>query len=189
MNQFLCVQRDIHTENPWKRPSKGNLFQWFHQLNNRVDLSDFELYLSGNFAEQLMNYGYGKTWDVDIILNGKINNLDKLKNIFKQSILLGWENNLLIDIFYSSLSVKNYSAKKWIPHYRISYSSTFYKKRKDEIIDKNYEDIYPYTYVCDNGLIFIFLLEQPEYYKKYKKRVSSNHYSQTKINLRELCQK
>jgi len=103
---FYCKLGDIETTTPWMRPTIDSFRRWsmeWVQLNN---LSDFDVYLVGGFAEKLNNYNL-QTWDVDIVLRGDIQSFQNLKNVMDSAVSLGFSNCMLIDIMWVNDSVWN----------------------------------------------------------------------------------
>ena len=108
---FYCKLGDIETSTPWMRPTIDSFRRWsmeWVQLNN---LSDFDVYLVGGFAEKLNNYDL-ETWDVDIVLRGDIQSFENLKSVMDSAVSLGFSNCMLIDIMWVSDSV-------WTQHLNI----------------------------------------------------------------------
>jgi len=87
---------DIVTNTRWERPNKGLLYKWYQKFLQIPGVEKYEIYV-GSALFKIKN-----TWDVDIILLGEIKDYNEFKNILDQSMILGFENRQLIDIFHSN---------------------------------------------------------------------------------------
>jgi hypothetical protein len=70
---------------------------WYKELSELHDLSEYEVYLVGGFAEYLNNPTIPKTWDADICLVSDTPDLPKLKEILDDGLRLGFKNRLFVD--------------------------------------------------------------------------------------------
>jgi hypothetical protein len=73
---------------------------WYKELSELHDLSEYEVYLAGGFAEYLNNPTIAKTWDADICLVSNEPDLPKLKEILDDGYRLGFKNRIFVDFKY-----------------------------------------------------------------------------------------
>lgn len=85
---------DLSTNQPWDRPNKTYLQNWYKEINNLPGFKDYEYWV----GQSLFNI---TTWDVDIVMIGEIKDYNILKNILTTSKSLGFKHLQLIDIFHS----------------------------------------------------------------------------------------
>lgn len=125
---FFCRHAGITTEQPWTRPRTKQLQEWRDSLS--FSLKDW--YVCGNLVE-----GFGKTWDVDIILYQKPLRIsyNDLSDIFFEMIHKGFERQLLIDCAY----VSEWYSKDWKPFYKIRPDKEFYKELNGGVYHKIYK--------------------------------------------------
>tara|TARA_B110000503_G_scaffold140049_1_gene229936 strand:- start:1550 stop:2164 length:615 start_codon:yes stop_codon:yes gene_type:complete len=95
---FFCRFDNLTTTIAWGRPELYTLTMWYTELSELHDLSEYEVYLAGGFAEYLNNPTNPKTWDADICLVCDNPNLPKLKEILDDGIRLAFKNRILIDL-------------------------------------------------------------------------------------------
>lgn len=129
---FYCKIGDISTSVAWYSPTKQRLENWYKEWIQLEGAQDFDLYLVGNLAEKIYGNSDTITWDVDLVLIGDIKNYKVLKNLLKQSILIGWRHYMMIDMTHNN---KLFSQLKNEPLKQIRYSRNFYKK-KDNIVEE-----------------------------------------------------
>jgi hypothetical protein len=94
---FFCRFDNLTTTLPWGRPELYTLNMWYKELSELHDLSEYEVYLVGGFAEYLNNPTIPKTWDADICLVSDTPDLPKLKQILDDGLRLGFKNRLFVD--------------------------------------------------------------------------------------------
>jgi len=95
---FFCRFDNLTTTFAWGRPELYTLNMWYNELAELHDLSEYEVYLAGGFAEYLNNPTNPKTWDADVCLVCDNPNLPKLKEILDDGIRLGFKNRIFIDL-------------------------------------------------------------------------------------------
>jgi hypothetical protein len=95
---FFCRFDNLTTTFAWQRPELYTLNMWYKELSELHDLSEYEVYLAGGFAEYLNNPTNPKTWDADVCLVCDNPNLPKLKEILDDGIRLGFKNRIFIDL-------------------------------------------------------------------------------------------
>ena len=97
---FYYQKGDISTNIPWVKPSPLAFNQWLEEWLQTQGIGDYKIFLTGAFCQ---NYFLNKnidTWDIDIILIGKIQKYNVLKNILDEAVKIGFKHNLLIDVFW-----------------------------------------------------------------------------------------
>ena len=91
---------DINTTIPWTKPSPLAFNQWLEEWSQIPGVKDYKIFLTGAFCQ---NYFLNKsidTWDIDVILIGKIQDYTILKDILNKAVEIGFKHRLLIDIFW-----------------------------------------------------------------------------------------
>lgn len=94
---FFCRFDNLITTIPWGRPELYTLNMWYKELSELHDLSEYEVYLAGGFAEYLNNPSNPKTWDADVCLVSDNPDLPKLKQILDDGYRIAFKNRILVD--------------------------------------------------------------------------------------------
>lgn len=97
---FFCRFDNLTTTLAWARPELYTLNIWYKELSELHDLSEYEVYLAGGFAEYLNNPTNPKTWDADVCLVSDNPNLPKLKEILDDGYKLAFKNRIFVDFKY-----------------------------------------------------------------------------------------
>ena len=177
---FYCKIGDISTTVAWLPPNKEGLKRWYKDWLKIPGTKNLDLYLVGNTAEILFGNSKDVTWDVDMVMIGKTENLNILKNILKQSVLLGWKHYMMIDITYNNRMFT------WDPHTPITqtrYSRDFYKVTDKQIIKFKYKG--QRIKKLKNGLETIIYDKAPGY-DKWIERIKENKYLGLELNFKEI---
>lgn len=95
---FFCRFDNLTTTLAWGRPELYTLNMWYKELSELHDLSEYEVYLAGGFAEYLNNPTIPKTWDADVCLVSDNPNLPKLKEILDDGYRLAFKNRIFVDL-------------------------------------------------------------------------------------------
>jgi hypothetical protein len=95
---FFCRFDNLTTTLVWGRPELYTLTMWYKELSELHDLSEYEVYLAGGFAEYLNNPSNPKTWDADVCLVSDNPDLPKLKEILDDGYRLAFKNRILVDL-------------------------------------------------------------------------------------------
>ena len=95
---FFCRFDNLTTTLPWGRPELYTLNMWYKELSELHDLSEYEVYLAGGFAEYLNNPSNPKTWDADVCLVSDNPDFPKLKQILDDGYRLAFKNRILVDL-------------------------------------------------------------------------------------------
>jgi len=95
---FFCRFDNLTTTLPWGRPELYTLNMWYKELSELHDLSEYEVYLAGGFAEYLNNPSNPKTWDADVCLVSDNPDLPKLKQILDDGYRIAFKNRILVDL-------------------------------------------------------------------------------------------
>jgi hypothetical protein len=127
---FYCKIGDIETTIPWNRPNLTTLKEWYLDWVNTPGINNFEIYVVGNFAENVWGGSEFETWDCDIVLIGDITNNIELKNIMNEAVRIGFEKRILIDIWHNS-SLLNFEV--FSPLIQTRSFLTFHKEKDGEI--------------------------------------------------------
>ena len=99
---FYYKRGDIEVTDPWGRPNNINFESFLKDFKKIKGIEDYQVYLVGAFCENYYLNTQRETWDVDLILIGKIKNHLELKNILNKAMEIGFKYNLLIDIAWRS---------------------------------------------------------------------------------------
>lgn len=97
---FYYQKGDISTTIPWEKPSIFTFNKWLKEWSFTPGINEYEIFLAGAFCQNYYLNENIDTWDIDLILIGKIQNYFTLKNILNEAIRIGFKHNLLIDIFW-----------------------------------------------------------------------------------------
>lgn len=95
---FFCRFDNLTTTIAWGRPELYTLNMWYKELSELHDLSEYEVYLAGGFAEYLNNPTIPKTWDADVCLVCDTPDLPKLKQILDDGYRLAFKNRIFVDL-------------------------------------------------------------------------------------------
>lgn len=104
-NNFSYILGPCKTSIPWHRPDPYNLTLWQRQVFNEVvDFKNYKVWLFGSSIEG------GPTWDVDFVITGELEDKDKLEEIMTIMINAGFNNRVLIDVWWCN-SISEYIAR------------------------------------------------------------------------------
>lgn len=104
-NSFSYQAGPCSTNIPWHRPDPYNLTLWKDSLFDKVpNFDNYKVWMIGAAIESRA------TWDVDFIITGELENLDKLQEIMISMVDLGFKHRLLVDVWWSN-AVKEYLEK------------------------------------------------------------------------------
>lgn len=99
---------DVSSRKKPKRASFERFSNWYNQFKQVENLNDYDVYLIGSFPEFYYGESTYKPYDIDIVLVGEIKDKTILKNILDTAARLGYENELIIDIFHNN-KLANYN--------------------------------------------------------------------------------
>lgn len=161
---FYYQKGDISTTTPWDKPSPLAFNQWLEEWFQIPGINNYKTFLVGAFCQ---NYFLNKnidTWDIDIILIGKIQDYFELKNILDKAVEIGFKYNLLIDVFWRNKlpEVNLFSQEKVI-----TYTSVTKQSPNDTWNQPVYGDIIELI----PGLYQV----KHDYKKAYNKFISKNY--------------
>lgn len=176
---FYCKIGDISTSIAWYSPTKQRLENWYKEWIQLEGAQDFDLYFVGNSAEGIYGNSDTITWDVDLVLIGKVKDYKILKNLLKQSILIGWSHYMLIDMTHNN---KLFSQLNNTPLKQIKYSRNFYKETNEKII--KYIDTADKVNPLPEGLEEI-IHNTPPGYNKWIKNQKENIYLGVEKNFKD----
>lgn len=100
MKKFKYIKGLASTKTPWVRPSANLLNAWRKKVFKMREIKSYQMWLCGSFLE-----GW-KTWDVDIIVTGKIDSIKSLESVLVKTTQIGFDHNQLIDINYNNNILK-----------------------------------------------------------------------------------
>ena len=92
MTDFSYTKGPAHTIMPWIRPHPDLLNIWKEEVLKIEELKRYELWLCGAALEKR------KTWDLDVIMTGKVIDFEELEIILSLVTQIGFECRQLIDI-------------------------------------------------------------------------------------------
>lgn len=177
---FYCRVDDISTSVPWLPPTKERLKKWYLDWMKIPGAKEFNLFLVGNLSEILFGDSKDITWDVDMVMLGESKDLDQLKNILRQGILLGWKNYMMIDMTYNN---RLFTQDPHTPITQTRYSRDFYKITDKEI--KKFKQTGQKVEVLQNGLETVIYDKAPGY-EKWIERIKDKQYRGLEINFKDI---
>jgi hypothetical protein len=151
---FYCKIGDVETTIPWLRPNLETLKKWYEEFSKVPGISNYDIYVLGNFAEKTWGTSTLDTWDCDITLNGDIKDNYELKFIMDEAVRIGFNNRIFLDVWHNS---ELFSFEGFSPLTQTRAFNTFYKERDGEVIsDYTIEHLEPQP-----GGLFSAYLESP----------------------------
>jgi hypothetical protein len=174
-NNFYASMGDVHTNIVWGRPNLIKLEAWWNEWKQVDGIDDYEIYLSGAFAEQLWGNYKGLTWDVDIIMIGKLKNSKELKHIMDEGYHIGWNNRLCMDIIHSS-DLHCGINKDFKPYSFIRNGSKFTKNRFGELSEVSFADRADEINYLDDGLVQLNYNKPSKLWNKVQSRLKTGEY-------------
>lgn len=181
---FYATIGDVDTHTPWRRPHMLRLADWWKAWGYLTPVADYDIYLSGAFAEQKWGIYTGQTWDVDIIIIGDVKNTKELKFIMDEGYRIGWENRMCMDMIWSS-DLSCCIREEFKPYSWIRNGSKFVKHRLGEITQTNFSDNASETYMLDDGLVQYVYYEPSKTWNKVQRRIQFGEYLGVWQNLKE----
>jgi|TARA_R110000803_G_scaffold48082_1_gene99931 hypothetical protein len=173
---------NVVTTQEYIRPTKNVFLQWATEWLETYKVN-YKVTFFGCSAEIF----YGKctldTWDIDIMLEGEIEDYKYLNLLLTEAVKIGNKYRLKIDIFHVN---KPYTSTEWEPYEQIRFYKDVFtiSNRKVHTIDHTkFADIeelphtlYKYKRKKKGG----------GSYEKFKKRLKHGYYSDIRLNLKEL---
>jgi len=97
---YAAWDNRITTTTPWNRPGLFSLIKTWDELKSKHNFDNYDVYVAGGFAEYLHQPTNPLTWDIDLCYVPKSDKLNysEIKAILDDSIKIGFENLLLIDV-------------------------------------------------------------------------------------------
>lgn len=86
----------LTTTDKWFRPDKDLLKTWYSQIKELQGFSKYTYYAGDSLLK------VEKTWDVDVLMTGEIDDYEELRDFLNDCIQLGFEHRQLIDIYHVS---------------------------------------------------------------------------------------
>lgn len=113
----------ISTTFPWFRPTPERIKNLVKEAKQIKDYQKYTLFLVGG----VVNGKLGKTWDVDIVINGDISDLDQYQNFLAQLYDLALnKHGLLIDVCWLDKKPVN-------THQNIEYTAVMFGEARKRI--------------------------------------------------------
>lgn len=162
----------ITTTNRLYPPSNDRVESWWAKFKLVLGVEKYEVNFVGNFAEQVFGICKLPTFDVDIVLIGKIKDEEELKFILDESARIGFEHHLLMDTFHNA---KKFHSNK--PELQVAYRSWKYWYRKypnGRVNEHTWEGEFIET--LPSGLIKFDRKDIPPSMIKAKKRFDNGDY-------------
>ena len=111
---FYYRAGNISTKTNWSLPTKLAFNKWLNKWSKTTGLINYNVYLTGGFCEKYFLNEDLQTPDIDLLITPvKKTNIKytELKNILEQAIKIGFNNKLLIDIWYNANAPYDLSLK------------------------------------------------------------------------------
>lgn len=94
-NNFSYQVGPCSTNIPWHRPDPYNLTKWRESLFEKItNFKNYKIWMLGAAIEG------ARTWDVDFVITGELEDKSKLQEIMVTMINLGFDNRILIDVWW-----------------------------------------------------------------------------------------
>ena len=90
--KFEYIKGNTKTNIPWFRPYPHQLNLWKEQFFKIEGTKHYKYWICGGVLENW------KTWDIDILVTGKVNSYKELQNILSNATQIGFDHRQLIDI-------------------------------------------------------------------------------------------
>lgn len=180
MGKFYTQAGDVSTLTEFYIPSSGRVEKWWSEFKNTPGLEKYDAYFIGNFAEKVFGVSELGTSDVDVVLVGNIKGeFAELKNILDEAMRIGFENELLVDIFYND---KLLDIPKPQPLLMYRSYKTWYRRFADGS-DQTY--INEFAVPIEGGLFSIIKENTPNSCLKAKSRYDNGDYVGVQMNINE----
>ena len=180
--EFWASIGDVETTKPFRKPSMLRLADWWKEFSLLTTIDDYDVYLIGGFAEQKFGaYNY-TTWDVDVVLSGKVTDYKKLKDLLDNGYEMGWDKYLCLDLFWISDVTAAYR-EKFKAHSIIRNGKTYIMQRGKDVYQKNFTADEEYT--LPNGLTQLVWYEPNEVVEKVQYRLDNGLYAGVIVDLKD----
>jgi len=178
---FYATVGDITTRRPWRRPNLISVCDWWKEFQFEPDLHLFQVWLTGSYMEKKLGIYSGICNDLDVVLTGPITNNKKLKRLLDRGMEIGFQNGLLVDMFWSSEVTNLMSEFKPYANIRNGLGMTKYSNGKIEQNNYTGDEIY----ALGEGLHQFVYYEPSKSFKKMKYRQSAGQYLGLSIQAEE----
>ena len=177
MGTFYTKAGDIETSTEFYIPSSLRVEQWWSEFKLTTGLEKYNAYFIGNFAEKVFGNSKLNTGDVDMVLVGDIEgDFSGLKYILDEAMRIGFENEILIDIFYND-ELLNLSEPQPLIMHR-AYKVWF--RRFENGSEQTY--VNEYAVSMEGGLFNIVKEETPNSCVKANDRFNNGDYIGVQMN-------
>lgn len=173
--RFKYITGDIETNQPWSRPNKEYLKNWFSEFKETPGFNKYRYYAGDSLLK------VEKTWDVDIFVIGEIDDYKELKELLRQAKILGFKHKQLIDIFWCS------NIFTWEEGFKPYSKLRTWKSQKKYIngvveVDKEY----PYDEEVIPGLFRVTNNIEPKSYPYWQSMYDKGIYENNKRRLEDV---
>ena len=180
--EFYAEFGGVSTTTPWKRPTLISVTDWWKEFSFEFGLEDYTVYLCGSFMEKTLGVYNGFPNDLDVVLVGDIPSYEKLGKLLRRGIEIGFDNKLLVDIFWSS-DVYHPHREKFSPFSVIRAGKTFVKSMNGVVEQINY--IADEEYPLSGGLTQFVWYEPTNMMKRVQQRKDMGVYTGVVIEAQE----
>ena len=126
---FFYQAGTVTTRNAWFKPTIENVAEFLKDLKKVENYDKYKLFLVGAIA----NEGIGNTWDIDIIVNGRLDCLE-IEKLFRSIYDLALnKHRLLVDVRWNDIEPQSTDQEKLIKTVRFGYYAKKIGEKKSEI--------------------------------------------------------
>ncbi len=169
---FYATIGDVSTRRAWRRPNLISVCDWWKEFQFEPDLHLFEVWLTGSYMEKKLGIYSGFCNDLDVVLTGPITNNKKLKRLLDRGMEIGFQNGVLVDIFWSSEINTEMTEFKPYANVRNGLGLTKYSNGKIEQNNYTGDEIY----ALGEGLHQFVYYDTSKSFKKMQYRQSAGQY-------------
>ncbi len=171
--EFYAQVGDVSTRRAWRRPNLISVTDWWKEFSFEPDLHLFEVWLTGSYIEKKLGVYGGFPNDLDVVIMGPITNNTKLKRLLDRGMQIGFDNGLLVDMFWSSELQSLMSEFKPYANIRNGLSLTKYTNGKIEQNHYSGDEIY----ALGDGLHQFVYYKPSKSFKKMRYRQDTGQYA------------
>jgi hypothetical protein len=181
---FYASIGDVETHTMWRRPDMMRFSDWWKEWSYLTPVDDYDIFLTGGFAEQKWGVYSGLTWDVDIVILGEVRDTKGLKSILDEGYRIGFKHQLCMDMIWSS-NLFCCMNDEFVPYSWIRNSPTFTKHHYGEITQTNFISNADDYVLLPDGLVQLLWYEPSKCWNKVQRRRENGEYLGTILNLKE----
>jgi hypothetical protein len=147
-----------------------HLRSWWYEFSQVC--GDYDVYFVGSLAQKMFGEYTGNVNDLDIVLTGPVGDLDKLKDILRDAVYLGFKQNIFCDIKYQSPLILPWD--KFEPFVVIKPSTTLVHMVNNQITQRRLVNT---EYIqLPNGLCQQHYTSPPKYHEKFEFKAKRHGY-------------